>query len=149
MIMTDLELERKVEEGAKFSIDFKKRTLKINGKNIDPKSVEMSFKEDFDGLMTNLKIEYNDYKYSVPSERSEKRQRNYFKALPYEELDDHQMCYGMRREKARFILEFHILKAIVDGLLTWQKDWGSWFWQSDTDKDFVILREWIEPQQDK
>lgn len=147
--MTEGELVRKVEEGAKFSIDFKKRTLRMNGKNIDPKSVEMPFKEDFDGLMTNLKIEYNDYKYSVPSERSEKRQRNYFKALPYEELNDDELCYGMRREKARFILEFHILKAIVDGLLTWQDDWGSWFWQSDTDKDFVILREWVEPQQDK
>lgn len=146
--MTIYELGRKIDEGAKFSIDFKKRTFKLNGKLIDPKSVDMMEEDNsFEGFMTKMKIEYNDYKYSVPSERSESHRKNYFKALPYEQLDDHELCYGMHREKARFYLEFRVLRGIVDGVLVWQKDWGNWFWQSDTDKGFVILREWVEPQQ--
>lgn len=141
------ELCLKIEHGAKFSINLPKRTLKVNGKDIefdDPK-----FDESINTmpiLMHDIEMRYSIYKHSVPSERSERRQRNYFKALPYEQLTDEQMCYGWHREAARFQLEFLILRALQTGKLWWDKSWGTWFWQSDTDKDLVILREWIEPQ---
>lgn len=55
------------------------------------------------------------------------------------------MMYGEQREFARFELEFFVLMMIMCGALTWQEEWGSWFWQSPTDKDLIILRDWIEP----
>lgn len=148
-IMNYSELREKVERGARFTIDFKKRTLRVNGKEVeitDDKEVENIIASWGDDLMFSIENLYQIYKVSVPSERSEKHQHNYFKALPYEKLTDWQMMYGMRRELAKFNLEYVILKAIIMGALTWHDEWGTWFWQSDTDKDLVILREWIEPQ---
>lgn len=139
------ELLDKVSRGASFSIDFKKRTLKVSGKmyNIsEDTEVKVPSGADVMTLATGL---YEDYKQSIPSERSE-RCKSYFKALPYEEIDDEHMMYGMRRESARFTLEFFLLKMIATKVITWQSDWGSWFWQSPADKDFVILREWVEPK---
>lgn len=146
-IMKYSELREKVERGARFTIDFKKRTLRVNGKAVD---ISITREFSFDDMSANdilreIEEYYESYKRSVPSERSEKRQRNYFKALPYEQLTDKELCYGMHRETARFELEFYVLAAIISGAFTWQDDWGTWFWQSDTDKDLVILREWIEP----
>lgn len=146
--MKYLELREKVGRGARFSIDFKKRTLKMNGKPIDVKDVYCELPEE-DDVLSYLHDTYELYKHSVPSEKSEKRQRNYFKALPYDKLTDDDMLYNLRREETRFMLEFAILKLIVDGKLKWNEEWGSWFWQDPNDKDFVILREWVEPQQEK
>lgn len=144
--MTYSELRQRVERGTKFSIDLKKRTLRMNGKLVDLKDVECVDDGDTDILGTLHRL-YEGYKRSIPSERSESRRKNYFKALPYEKLTDDDMLYGYHREEARFVLEFCILKYIVDGKLKWNEDWGKWFWQDPEDKDFVILREWVEPQQ--
>lgn len=143
------ELREKVERGARFTIDFKKRTLRVNGKlvEIDDNGIyDVGIHYDVPTVMEDMEKFYNTYKHSIPSARSEKRQRNYFKALPYEQLSDDELCYGQHRETARFDLEFFILRALQLGRLTWQKEWGTWFWQSDKDKDLVILREWVEPQ---
>lgn len=118
----------------------------MNGKLVDLKDVECVDDGDTD-IMGTLHRLYENYKVSVPSERSESRRKNYFKALPYKALSDENMLYGYHREEARFVLEFCILKYIVDGKLKWDEDWGKWFWQDPEDKDFVILREWVEPQQ--
>lgn len=143
------ELREKVEHGARFSIDFKKRTLKVSGKNIeidDNDFYDSGLDYDVPTIMADTERLYYIYKHSIPSERSERRQRNYFKSMPYKELTDEELCYGQHRETARFDLEFYILRALQLGRLTWQKEWGSWFWQSDEDKDLVILREWVEPK---
>lgn len=145
--MTYSELRERVERGARFSIDLKKRTLRMNGKLVDLKDVECVDDGDIEDVMGTLHRLYENYKVSVPSERSESRRKNYFKALPYKALSDENMLYGYHREEARFALEFCILKYIVDGKLKWNEDWGKWFWQDPEDKDFVILREWVEPQQ--
>lgn len=139
----------KVAHGARFSIDFKKRTLKVAGKDVG-----IDDNEEYDEhirtlgpilIMNEIEVLYSKYKYSVPSERSESRKRNYFKALPYEQLTDAMLVYGEHREVARFDLEFFVLRALQLGALVWFDAWGTWFWQSDKDKDLVILREWIEP----
>lgn len=142
------ELREKVERGAKFSIDLKKRTLRVNGKLVDVKEVDYTGPGEGE-VMDILHDAYEIYKHSVPSERSEKRHRNYFKALPYDELTDGDMLYNLRRDETRFMLEFTILRLIIDGKLKWHEEWGSWFYQDPKDKDFVILREWVEPQQKK
>lgn len=144
--MEYLELIEKVKHGARFTIDFKKRTLRVNGKEADAENVEYEFCNVGGlGLMESIEILYHEYKHSVPSPSSEHRQHTYFKALPYEQITTWDLCYREHREVARFKLEFFVLKAIMEKRLVWHDDWGSWFWQSDDDKDLIILREWIEP----
>lgn len=92
---------------------------------------------------------YQQYKHSIPSERSESHRRSYFKALPEKDLSDHDMLYGVSREVARCQLEVFVLLMLFDGQLQWQSKWGSWFWQSPNDKDLVILRQWVEPRQEQ
>lgn len=138
------ELFAKVDNGARFNVDFKRRTIKV-GKNLyDPAEVEgLKCPPDKD-VMQSLEMLYENYKYSIPSERSEQRQRNYFKAVPYEALSDEQMMYGFHREITRFALETFFLIMVVTGQLKWKEDWGTWFWQSQNDPDLVVLREWVE-----
>ena len=92
-----------------------------------------------------IEILYENYKYSLPSERSDSKRRQYFKALPVDKLTDEQMATGERREVARAKLEGFILCMIVDGFFVWDEDeLGKWFYQSKRDPDLVILRNWIE-----
>lgn len=138
-----------VEKGAGFSVDFPSRTLKVGGKQIiqDGKyegslGVEPCTEAEFLSRVERL---YHIYKHSVPSERSERRLKRYFKALPERELSDDAMLYGRRRDRAQIELELYLLCQILHGL-KWNPDtMGRWFWQSPTDKDLVILRQWVEP----
>ena len=59
------------------------------------------------------------------------------------------MLYGERRDSAQIRLELYILCQILGGL-TWNPEkMGKWFWQSEMDKDLVILKNWIEPDNNK
>lgn len=138
------ELREKVERGARFAIDFKKRTVKVNGKKVEFDKDDLRIPDMLFDAMEGMHTLYEHYKYSVPSERSENRHRTYFKALKYEDLNDNALCYGEHRETARFDLEIYVLFFAIH--FGWQEEWGSWFYQDTSDKDFVLLREWIEPQ---
>ena len=61
-----------------------------------------------------------------------------FKALPESELTDDDMLYGVSREQAEKDLE----KALQGFAMP--ADAGSWFWQSENDKDLVVLRSWAK-----
>jgi hypothetical protein len=55
------------------------------------------------------------------------------------------MLYGVDREVAQFKLETYLLAWILSGLFVWDEEsMGKWFWQSQNDKDLVILRNWID-----
>lgn len=140
---------RAVEDGAKFTVDFRSRSLKLNGKYLiedgryeGELGVPLCSGEEF---LANVEELYYRYKHSVPSERSEGKSRRYFTALPERELDDQAMLYGERRDKAQIELELYVLGQILGGFAWAPKTMGKWFWQSKTDKDLVILRSWVEP----
>lgn len=137
--MTTQELEAKIECGAKFRISFEKRTLHVNGKQVD-----FEVGDDFEFSVEKLENLYHRYQHSLPGEKDQAR-KSYFIALKEEDLDDEDMLYGERRYIARFRLEFYVLCAIVSGALKWQEEWGKWFWQSENHKSLVILRSWVEP----
>ena len=144
--MEYVDLVKKVNRGVSFSINFKKRELRINKKTIDLKSIEWQTDFQFapNGELNKLYPFYYAYKHSVPSERSERASRHYFKALSVKELSDNDFMYGMPRELARFNLEMALLRELVFGNLKWDdKTMGTWFWQSPDDKDFIILKEWV------
>ena len=135
-----------VMDGAKFSVDFKTRTLKVggevlveNGKTDIPIGGVVDTPGEF---LYNVEDNYRLYKHSVPSERSESKRKRYFIALPEHELSDEDMLYGMPRDVAQAQLELYILCQLLLGM-QWQEGWGKWFWQSPNDKDLVLLREWF------
>lgn len=143
-------LER-VENGERFYIDFEQRTMKIGqDKVIDNGEYDTSqvlYDETFDDsriLLDKVRELYKTYKFSLPSERSDKKRRKYFKALPIDELTDEQLLYGARREVAQYMLETFILCAILNDDFIWEDEiHGKWFYQDKIEKDLVILKNWI------
>ena len=131
--------------GGKFRVNFPKRELVVNGKFL--------IKEGkYEGELGNeafsfegLERLYERYKHSLPSERSESRYRRYFKALCEDDLTDEDMMFGVEREEAQAELEMYVLCALVDGSLKWDDGtMGTWFWQSEADRDLIILKSWVE-----
>lgn len=150
-----LELIERVSNGESFHINFEKRNMKV-GKDYLIKDGEFDeTKELFTGLyeVYNLRVAlhmirelYRNYKYSLPSERSDNKRRKYFKALPMEEITDEQLMVAERREITQAALEGMVLCLIVSGQLIWDENvmQGKWFYQSKSDPDLVILRSWVE-----
>lgn len=137
-------------DGANFKINFQSRSLKLNGKHVirDGKyEGELGVPTCSEGeFLTHVEELYHRYKHSVPSERSQSKSRQYFIALPERNLNDDDMLFGERRDKAQIELELYILCQIINGLKWDSETMGRWFWQSKVDKDLVILRSWVEPQ---
>ena len=146
------ELLERVANGESFSIDFEKRTMKIgkqkiidNGEYDTARELTDFGNADIDYIMEYIKHFYKQYKYSLPSERSENKRRTYFKALPMDKISDEYLFTAERREIAQARLEGFILCMILTGNLVWDENkFGKWFYQSKNDSDFVILRSWIE-----
>lgn len=134
----------RVENGERFSISFEKRTLRVGGKAVDLSDFRPAPASE-GSVMSTIEQLYRGYKHSVPSERSESHRRLYFQALPESELSDEDMAYGLPREYARCRLELYVLLMILGGNLRWKEEWGSWFWQSASERSLVILRQWIDP----
>ena len=148
------ELIKRVAEGESFYINFKNKSLKIGKEFIIADGVYDTSRElihdteccsNTKCLLAFIDGLYYKYKYSLPSERSDNKRRQYFKALPVDKLTDKQMAIGMNREIARAQLEGFILCMIVNGFFVWNEDeMGKWFYQSKIDPDLVVLRNWIE-----
>ena len=140
-----------VENGKRFYIDFEQRILKVGqDKLIDNGEYDTSqvlYDERFDNpqsLFDKVRELYIAYKFSLPSERSDKKRRKYFKALPIEELTDEQLIYGARREVAQYLLEAFILCAVINGDFVWDDEIrGKWFYKDKFEQDLVILKNWI------
>lgn len=146
------ELIDRVSNGETFHIDFEKRTMKVGkDKLIDGGEYEKERKliehtpADLDMVLEMIHGFYHEYKFSLPSERSDSKRKKYFKALPIEKITDEQLLYVSRREVAQAGLEGFILCMILLGKFVWDEEkFGKWFYQSGTDPDLVILRSWIE-----
>lgn len=142
------ELVERVSNGETFQIDLEKRTMKIGKetliKNGEYDSERKLINATTQDILMAIEALYKNYKYSLPSERSDNKRRKYFKALSIEELTDEQLIFADRREIAQAALEGYILCMVLNGQLKWADNMGSWFWQSKNDSDLVILKKWIE-----
>ena len=146
------ELTEAVERGSSFYIDFQKRSLKVDKQWI-VKDGHCGLPRDFlllsdyeidTDVLSYIEYLYEQYKYSLPSEKSNRKYKLYFKALSVDDMTDEDMVFGKRRETAQFRLEAFILFSILNGKLTWNEEtMGKWFWQSKTDPDLVILKQCI------
>ena len=138
--------------GAKFLVDFKKRNLKLNGEYL-VKGGEVLMERGMplyvpENFLFHIRDFYMAYRHSVPSERSESRSRNYFKALPEHELSDEDMLYGRHREFCRAQLEVYIFCCMIEGA-KWDESWGKWFWHDTEEPNLILLRTWFEPEEVK
>jgi hypothetical protein len=146
------ELVQRVQAGETFYINFRNRSLKIGKKFIiadgvydNSRTLYATSGLGMHDILQWIETLYQEYKYSLPSERSDNKRQVYFKALSVNDLTDAQMATGTRREVARAQLEGFILCMIVNGSFVWDEEkLGKWFWQSKNDPDLVILRNWIE-----
>ena len=147
------ELIKRVSEGEKFNINFETRTMKVgNTKLIDNGKYDenrlLIYEYNIYSLQTLLHMIrelYRNYKTSIPSERSSKKRKCYFKALSADELTDEQLMCGERREVAQATLEGFILCMILNGELVWDEGiMGKWFWESRSASDLIILRKWVD-----
>lgn len=150
-----LELIERVSNGESFDINFEKRNMKVgkeylikDGEFDETKELFPKLYEPYDlySALHMIRELYRNYKYSLPSERSDNKRRKYFKALPMEEITDEQLMVAERREVSRAALEGLVLCFIVSGQLVWDEEVmnGKWFWQSKTDPDLIVLRSWVE-----
>ncbi len=139
----------KVENGARFHVDFQQRSLKIDGKYVIKSGEyegELGLEVSTNPLPAITQL-FLRYQHSLPSERSDNKRYRYFNALSEHELTDDDMLYGEPREIAQIKLELYVLIMILNGSLKWDefaKD--KWFWQSPNVKDLIILKEWVEPK---
>lgn len=146
-----LEGLKRVENGERFHINFEQRTMKVGQDKVidngEYDTTQVLHDERFDNsreLLNRVRELYMAYKFSLPSERSDKKRKKYFKALPIDELTDEQLIYGVRREIAQYTLEAFILCAILNGDFIWDDEiHGKWFYQDKLEKDLVILKNWI------
>lgn len=147
------ELVQKVSDGDTFYINFKNRSMKIGKKfiitdgvyNDERKLIEYDY-SNTEEILNKIESLYADYKYSLPSERSDSKRRKYFKALSMEELTDKQLIVAQRREVAQAKLEGFILCTVLNGQFKWSNEMGKWFWECKNDSDLVLLRRWIDGQ---
>jgi len=108
----------------------------VNGWSIPSNPVSM---EDIERL-------YAEYKYSVPN--GIKYKRPYFKALPANQIPTEKLIHGANRQKAKDDLELTFLYGIINKTLVYP-DYSKWFWQSQNDKDLVILRSWFPAEREE
>ena len=133
--------------GAKFLVDFKKRSLKLNGEYLI-KNGEVLIERGMplyvpENFLFHVRDFYYSYRHSIPSERSESRNKNYFMALSEEELSAQDMLYGRYRETCRAELEVYILCCMIEGA-KWDESWGKWFWHDTEEPNLILLRTWFE-----
>ena len=148
------ELFKKIESGIRWSINLEKRNLKVGNKKyisngvLSDGIVIPNTGMSLNDILCQIKALYQSYKTSMPSTRSEKHTRPYFKALSMNDTDTNgifDFVIGANRELARFKLEGFILQTIITEEFKWDEcEMGKWFWRDQDDKDLVILREWID-----
>lgn len=141
-----------VKNGDSFSIDFNKRTIKVNGKRIELESIvdlisdDDLIDENIKNIVSNdfydtVEILYSKYKTSIPNSRNKK---SYFKALDIDNLTDDELIYGLNRNHAQFMLEAYILLYSIQyqDKINWNEN--NWFYQGKS-KDLILLKTWVKP----
>ena len=137
------EIINSVSSGSVFSVDLKKKVLQLDKNNIPLDNISVNISSSEDMLSTIHKL-FERYKYSVPSERSEGKRRRYFKALKLSEIEYDDFMFGEGRDTAQIKLELYVLLSSIYYKNFWEEIFKEhFFYQSDKDKDLIILKDWV------
>ncbi len=144
------EITELVSQGAHCSVDFKKRTIKVNNKLVKMEEREFGIDnyDDLDDWLDKVEDLYDDFKYSKPTQRSMKRERKAkFRGLSVSQLIEacgHDALNNpISRDVAQAKLEMFILLSLIQGSFNpdelFAKDW---FYQG-ADKSLIIRKDWF------
>lgn len=137
------EIINSVSSGSVFNVDLKKKVLQLDKNNVPLDNINVNISSSEDMLSTIHKL-FERYKYSVPSERSEGKRRRYFKALKLSEIEYDDFMFGEGRDTAQIKLELYVLLSSIYYKNFWEEIFkGQFFYQSDKDKDLIILKDWV------
>lgn len=127
--------------GGFYKIDLNKKYLRIGYEDyiVEGENLKNESLIEFDGnAYEEIERLYIQFKRSVP----EYKCRSFFKADDVCELNMYELSFNINRHLAKAMLEGFVLLASLDGKIVWEDD-KHWFWQSQVDKDLVILKKWI------
>lgn len=127
-----------VTDEKRFSIDLVDKSMKVNGRwLIENGKYKGELITAAENVWEELEELYEEYKFSYTNGKR-RGSKPYFKA---EEgvIEIADLVYGTERNLAQAKLEGYILCHSLLGDLKIEK---GWFWMSDKDKSFVILKEW-------
>ena len=135
-----------VGSGAKWSVDFKTRTLKVNGKVV-PLEGDLGIEvyDDLDKWLDDVEGLYDAYKFSRPTISSMSKARfAKFKALSLAEMTEmfghDALTNPIDRDTAQCGLELFILLSLVNGSLKPEELFAKdWFYQG-ADKSFILRK---------
>ena len=137
------EIINSVSSGSVFNVDLKKKVLQLDKNNVPLDNINVNISSSEDMLSTIHKL-FERYKYSVPSERSEGKRRRYFKALKLSEIEYDDFMFGEGRDTAQIKLELYVLLSSIYYKSFWEEIFKEqFFYQSDKDKDLIILKDWV------
>lgn len=137
------EIINSVSSGSVFNVDLKKKVLQLDKNNVPLDNINVNISSSEDMLSTIHKL-FERYKYSVPSERSEGKRRRYFKALKLSEIEYDDFMFGEGRDTAQIKLELYVLLSSIYHKDFWEEIFKEqFFYQSDKDKDLIILKDWV------
>ena len=137
------EIINSVSSGSVFNVDLKKKVLQLDKNNVPLDNINVNISSSEDMLSTIHKL-FERYKYSVPSERSEGKRRRYFKALKLSEIEYDDFMFGEGRDTAQIKLELYVLLSSIYHKDFWEEIFKEYFfYQSDKDKDLIILKDWV------
>ena len=137
------EIINSVSSGSVFNVDLKKKALQLDKNNVPLDNINVNISSSEDMLSTIHKL-FERYKYSVPSERSEGKRRRYFKALKLSEIEYDDFMFGEGRDTAQIKLELYVLLSSIYHKDFWEEIFKEqFFYQSDKDKDLIILTDWV------
>ena len=137
------EIINSVSSGSVFNVDLKKKVLQLDKNNIPLDNINVNISSSEDMLSTIHKL-FERYKYSVPSERSEGQRRRSFKALKLSEIEYDDFMFGEGRDTAQIKLELYVLLSSIYYKNFWEEIFKEqFFYQSDKDKDLIILKDWV------
>ena len=137
------EIINSVASGSVFNVDLKKKVLQLDKNNVPLDNINVNISSSEDMLSTIHKL-FERYKYSVPSERSEGKRRRYLKALKLSEIEYDDFMFGEGRDTAQIKLELYVLLSSIYYKNFWEEIFKEqFFYQSDKDKDLIILKDWV------
>lgn len=143
------EVIEQVSQGACCHVDFKKRTIRLNNKDINIEGeLGVGVFADLDEWLDEAEGLYDEFRYSKPTQRSMKRERkSKFRGLTVDQLvaqcGHDALNNPISRDMAQAKLEVFILLSLIQGTFNpdelFAKDW---FYQG-ADKSFIIRKDWF------
>lgn len=151
-----------VAKGSRFNINLNTRSFRLDGKYIikdgafchkkdgtpsvfSSCATEMFADKTSEDIRSDIRILYDEYKYSRPSERSDRKYCTAFRAIPYEQLPD-EALFNESRDTCQCALELYVLLLAMSNRIEWAEFCGNpdyHFYKDSIDGDLIILKQWL------